>query len=178
MKVAIVGAHGVGKTTLAKELIPKLNLKHVPDTAAEAFHKGFEVNENTPPENQFWILCKQLEYEREHQNDFIADKALYDNIVYSKHIFEDPHLLRIIKEIVLKNAKYDHLLYIPIEIPLVDDGRSMNLDFQKKIDQEYKHLLHELDLKFHEIKGSVEERVDQALQILSPAPSLAFATIQ
>jgi adenylate kinase family enzyme len=60
MKVAIVGAHGVGKTTLATALAKELEWRLIPDTAAEAFHKGFAVNEDTPVENQFWILCKHL----------------------------------------------------------------------------------------------------------------------
>lgn len=162
MKIAIVGAHGVGKTTLAKALAKELQLKIIPDTAAEAFHKGFIVNENTPIENQFWILCKALEYERDALEDFIADKALYDNIIYSRNIFDDSHVLRIIEDIVLKNASYDLLLYIPIEIPLEDDGRSMNIAFQKKIDNEYKEFLNSLGLTYVEVKGSVSDRVTTA----------------
>jgi len=35
----------------------------IPDTAAEAFHKGWDVNERTTMTNQLWILLKQIEYD-------------------------------------------------------------------------------------------------------------------
>lgn len=167
MKIAIIGAHGVGKTTLAKGLSEKLNIPLIPDTAAEAFHKGFIVNENTPIENQFWILCKQIEYERERGVSFIADKALFDNIVYSRQIFSDERVLSLIEEIVLKNAHYDACFYIPIEIPLVADGRSIDIGFQKKIDQEYTKLMSDLGLNYYQISGSIEDRIKRAMEIVS-----------
>lgn len=166
MKIAIVGAHGVGKSTLALELSNILKYPILPDTAREAFLKGFAVNENTPPENQLWILCKQIEYERELKDNYIADKTLFDNIVYSRQIFDDSHLLIVIEKIVKKIASYDLFIYLPIEIPLVDDGRSMDPVFQQKIDEEYIKLLTDLNIKYHEIRGSVEERVNKALEII------------
>ena len=166
MKIGIVGAHGVGKTTLARELAKALNLSIVPDTAAEAFHKGWAVNEKTTTENQFWILTKQIEYERDIKTNFIADKTLYDNLVYAKYIFDDPEIHSVLKKIVLANSNYHLLIYLPIEIKLVDDGRSIDPTFQKMIDREYLRLLEELGIKYFQVKGSVEERVGQAVKII------------
>jgi nicotinamide riboside kinase len=170
VRISIIGAHGVGKTTLAKKLAEEIDFQLIPDTAAEAFHKGFAVNENTPLENQFWILCKQIEYERAANQKFIADKALFDNIVYSKQIFNDTEALNVIERIVLSNAQYDLLFYIPIEIALVDDGRSIDPTFQKFIDQQYLKLIEKLKLTPQEIKGSIEQRVKQALKIVKKHP--------
>lgn len=166
MKIAIVGAHGVGKTTLASELSKTLGYPILPDTASEAFKKGFVVNENTPPENQLWILTKQIEYERELQEHFIADKTLFDNIVYAQHIFDDEHLLIVIESIVKKLANYDLYIYLPIEIPLVADGRSIDPIFQQKIDDTYVQLLQDLGITYHEVRGTIPERVDRALQLV------------
>jgi deoxyadenosine/deoxycytidine kinase len=166
MKIGIVGAHGVGKTTLAKILAQHLKFSIIPDTAAEAYHKGYAVNENTTIENQFWIISKQIEYEREIRSQFIADKTLYDNLVYANYIFDDNEIHSVLRKIVLNNAAYDVLLYIPIEIDLVNDGRSMNKEFQKLIDQEYLKLLKEFDLIYHEITGTIPQRVKKALHII------------
>ncbi len=167
MKISIVGAHGVGKTTLAKELVNYLKYSLIPDTAALAFQKGFVVNENTPPENQFWILTKQIEYEREYKDNFVADKSLFDNIIYSQTIFKDGRILSLIEEIVFKNAKYDFFFYIPIEINLVDDGRSMDKNFQKKIDKLYVEFMKKNNINYHTITGSVENRLNQCIKILN-----------
>lgn len=48
-KIAIVGAHSVGKTTLAKSLADKIGATYIHDIVREeAVPKGFEINENTP----------------------------------------------------------------------------------------------------------------------------------
>lgn len=169
MKIAVVGSHGVGKTTLAKGLSKVLKYPIVPDIAREAFRKGFTINEKTPPENQLWILCKQMEYEKKLQDNFIADKTLFDNIVYSRKIFTDKRLLKLIEDIVRKIAKYDIFLYIPIEIPLINDNvRSSDINFQRIIDEEYILLLKDLKIKHHEIRGNIPERIEKSLKIINP----------
>lgn len=169
MKIAVVGSHGVGKTTLAKGLSKVLKYPILPDIAREAFRKGFTINEKTPPENQLWILCKQMEYEKKLKDNFIADKTLFDNIVYSRKIFSDKYFLTLIEDIVRKIAKYDIYLYIPIEIPLKNDKvRSPDLNFQRMIDEEYTLLLKDLKVKYYEIRGSIPERIERSLKIINP----------
>lgn len=167
MKIAIIGAHGVGKTTLAKELSKLLKFPVLPDTAREALLKGFAVNESTPPENQLWILTKQIEYERELKDNFIADKTLFDNIVYGRQLFNDQNFLSVLENIIGKIANYDLFIYLPIEIPLVDDGRSMDPVFQEKIDKEYLKVLGEFGISYFQVRGSVKQRLKSSLQIIN-----------
>lgn len=87
-------------------------------------------------------------------------------MVYAKYIFEDPDIHSVLKKIVLANSDYHLLIYLPIEIKLVDDGRSIDPVFQKLIDQEYLRLLNELGIKYFQVRGSVEERVGQAIKII------------
>jgi adenylate kinase family enzyme len=64
MKIAIAGAHGVGKTSLAKTLVNKLNLNYI--------KKGFVVNENTPPEVHLWLTLRQWGLEKTTPESWIG----------------------------------------------------------------------------------------------------------
>jgi len=163
MKITIIGAHGVGKTTLSNELAKELNLPKIHDVVVEAFKKGFEINENTPPETQFWLFSRQLEEERLTDN-FVADKCLMDYSVYADIIFEDDRLKSLLSEMVKKNINYDYIFYLPIEFEIEDDGiRSLDIDFQRKVDERYKKLLDDWQIKYSTLSGSVEDRLNLAL---------------
>lgn len=168
MKIAIAGAHGVGKTTFAKDLANKLNLNYIHDIVREeAVKKGFVINENTPPEVQLWLVCRQWELEQTTPQSWVADKSLLDYLVYGEIILEDDNLKKIIREIVKRNAHYDPVFYLPIEFPMEFDGiRSEDKEFQKEVNRCYKKTLEELGIKHIFISGSPEERVKQALEHL------------
>lgn len=73
----------------------------------------------------------------------------------------------IIRYFVDRNAKYDIVFYIPPEIPLEEDGvRSLDPEFQRKVDEHYREVLEERGIKYITITGSVEERVRKALEHL------------
>lgn len=167
MKIAIVGAHGTGKTTLAKALAEKLNYRHIPDIVRQAYERKFVINEQTPPETQFWILSKQLELERNTEEPWVSDKSLFDNVVYGSLCIADKEVVNVIRKIVLANARYDLIFYLPIEFPLADDGlRSLNADFQKNVDAAFRGLLREMKLEYFELAGTAEERVSKALELI------------
>lgn len=167
MKIAIVWAHGVWKTTLSKELWNKLDIHLIEDIVPMAHNLGFTINEDTPIETQFWLTAKQMELERSYEN-FIADKCLIDYYVYGKVLIDDKDLINSIEKISERNSKYDYIFYIPIEFDLVDDWlRPMDPEFQKKIDQEYKKFIDEKWLEYTTITGSVEERIEKIMNIIN-----------
>jgi len=168
MRIAIVGSHGVGKSTLAEELSKKLGYPILKDIVREeAIQKGFIINENTPPETQIWLVARQLELERNSGKNWIADKTLWDYFIYGEVVLKEPKVIEVIRYLVERNAKYDHIFYLPIEFPLEADGvRSPDPKFQKMIDERYRQYLEEAKINFKMISGSVEERVAQALKHL------------
>jgi hypothetical protein len=166
MKIALCGAHGVGKTTISKILSQELSLPILPDIVPDAFRLGFEINENTPPETQVWLLGKQLENERKGPG-FIADKCLFDYYVYAKALSMDEDLVRLAEKIVAKNGKYDHIFLIRPEFPIEDDGlRSTNIEFQRAVADTYEAFLQKNGIGFTVLTGSVEERKMQALRVI------------
>ncbi len=168
MKIAIAGAHGVGKTTFAKGLAKELNLNYIHDIVREeAMRKGFVINENTPSEVQLWLVARQWELEKTTPEDWIADKSLLDYWVYGEIVLKDGNLKNIIKEIAQGNAQYDFVFYLPIEFRMELDGvRSDNLKFQKEVDRRYKKTLKEFGIEYIALSGSSEERIKQAIEHL------------
>jgi nicotinamide riboside kinase len=167
MKIAIIGAHGTGKSTLSKEIAESLGFNLISDVVPDAFRLKFLINENTPPETQFWILSKMLELERNTPENWVMEKSLWDNIIYGSFSIKDTKIIKVIKDIVIKNVYYDLVFYCPIEFPIEDDGlRSLNVDFQKTVDQELRKLLKKLKIKFYEVSGNRKKRLEKALLII------------
>ena len=168
MRIAIVGSHGTGKTTLAKLLSENLSINYIPDPVREAHEKKFTINENTSLETQIWILAKQLELERNTNVPWVSDKSLFDNLVYGSFSGFGEEALRVIRSIVLTNARYDLIFYLPIEFSIPEDGlRSLNEDFQRKVDKEFRKLFLENNLDYTVIRGSVRNRLNEALKRIS-----------
>ena len=168
MKIAIAGAHGVGKTTFAKALAKKLDFNYIHDIVREeAVKKGFVINENTPPEVQTWLISRQWELERNTPQGWVADKSLLDYFVYGNIILKDQNVKNVVRDIVERNSRYDKVFYLPIEFPMEADGiRSNDLEFQKEVDGRYKECLKEFNIEYVALSGSVEERVNQAIKHL------------
>lgn len=167
MRICVIGAHGTGKSTIAKAISEYYNCAYIPDVCSDAFHKKFTINENTPPETQFWILSKQIELERNTPEPWIMEKSLWDNIIYGVFSIKDKKVIEVITDIVKANAKYDLVFYCPIEFPIPDDGiRSLNVDFQKAIDSSFLTFLKENKVKIHVLTGDVSSRLQQALEII------------
>lgn len=166
MKIAIAGSHGVGKTTFAKTLAKKRGFNYIHDIVREeAFKKGFVINENTPPEVQLWLVCRQWELENTTPESWIADKSLFDFLVYGEIVLKDENVKKVIRDFVKHNARYDLVFYLPIEFSMETDGiRSQDEEFRKKVDSNYRKLLKELGVKYIILSGSVKERVDKALE--------------
>jgi len=167
MKIAVIGSHGTGKTTICKQLSKLFKLNYIPDVVPDAYKLNFTINENTPPESQFWILTKQIELERNTPTPWIMEKSLWDNYIYASFSINDKHALKVIQKIIDANANYDLVFYCPIEFPLVDDSlRSLDKKFQKNIDKKFRKFLKTKKIKYHQLTGDKSQRLNQAKKIL------------
>lgn len=87
MKLALIGTHGVGKTTLAYEICSLLkkadhNVELVTEVARQS---PFPVNAATTLEGQLWILHAQIARELDASRrapHVITDRAVLDNYCY------------------------------------------------------------------------------------------------
>lgn len=162
----------MGKTTLAKALSEKIGATYIHDIVREeAVPKGFSINENTPFEVQVWLVARQWELEKTTKGSWIADKSLFDFLIYGNIALADAKYVNVrntIQEMIENNANYDFVFYLPIEIPFEADGiRSADREFQKEVDRRYKKYLDNRGIEYVTLTGSVQERVDKAVQHLS-----------
>ncbi len=141
-KVALVGTHGVNKTTLAYELAGVLKRKGrtvelLTEIAREC---PFPLNEQATREAYIWIIARQvqLEIEKSPRADvLVCDRSVLDNFAYYVRRYgkkdEQTDALGSYCRSWMKT--YDLLVRLPIAQALAADGfRSTNEEFQREID--------------------------------------------
>ncbi|MEW6211678.1 MAG: AAA family ATPase [Acidobacteriota bacterium] len=142
-KVALVGTHGVNKTTIAYELAGALKragrtVELLTETAREC---PFPLNEQATREAYQWIIARQiqLEIEKSPRADvLVCDRSVLDNFAYYvlRYGNGSPVFEALREYCLVWMNTYDLLVRLPITHPLEPDGfRSTDADFQRRIDQ-------------------------------------------
>lgn len=138
MKLALIGTHGVGKTTLAYEICSLLKkADHNVDLVTEVARRShFPINEATTLDGQLWILHAQIAAELDvssRARHLICDRSVLDTYCYLVNKFGRQQPLEQWLSWWLNS--YSLLVSVP---PMADgippDGfRSENLEFQERI---------------------------------------------
>ncbi len=138
MKLALIGTHGVGKTTVAYELCSLLKkADHEVELVTEVARRSpFPVNEATTLDGQLWILHAQIAAELDagaRARHVICDRAVLDNYCYLVNKFGRQRQLENWLEWWMET--YSLLIAVP---PLTggvpaDGFRSENPEFQHRI---------------------------------------------
>jgi nicotinamide riboside kinase len=146
MKLALIGTHGVGKTTLAFEICALLKISGYSVEMVSEIARGspFPVNEGTTLESQLWILHQQVAAELEmaqRAQYVVCDRAVIDNYAYLSNKFDRQTHLEPMLAHWLKS--YDLLIYVPLhDGHITADGfRSENIEFQYTIDARVRSLI-------------------------------------
>jgi len=141
-KVALVGTHGVNKTTVAYELAGVLKRKgHTVELLTEIAREcPFPLNEKATREAYQWIIARQVQLEIEklpRANVLVCDRAVLDNFAYYVRRYgsagEEAESLGLYCRSWMRT--YDLLIRLPIVAVLAPDGfRSTDSQFQLEID--------------------------------------------
>ena len=149
-KLAFIGTHGVGKTTLCYGLAARLKRR---DVAVEVVHEvarrcPLPINEETSVAAQSWILHSQIAEELVAQARYpvvVCDRSVLDNYVYlllAAGRQDGPETL-----VRFWMRGYDLLVHVPILEQLSPDGiRSPDPGFQYAVEDRLMRELADRDL--------------------------------
>ncbi len=141
-KVALVGTHGVNKTTIAYELagVLKRRGKSVELLTEIARECPFPLNEQATREAYQWIIARQVQLELEkapRADVLICDRAVLDNFAYYVRRYgpNGDQAEALAAYCFSWMQTYDLLVRLPITHALEADGfRSTDEGFQREID--------------------------------------------
>lgn len=158
MKIAFIGSHGVGKTTLCYDLASRLKRQdRAVDLVKEVARRcPLPINRETTVAAQAWILHTQIadEVATAAQNDIvICDRSVLDNYAYLVHqAGRQPAYDALVKEWV---GTYEALFKVPIIDPPTFDGkRDVSQTFQRDIDGVIDQLAGEFGVRCHRLDAS------------------------
>ncbi len=139
LKLAFIGSHGVGKTTLCYGLAARLKVFDLAlDVVREVARRcPLPINEQTSVAAQSWILHTQIAEElvaAERYSVVICDRSVLDNYVYLLLAAGRQEGLERLVDSWMRT--YDLLLHVPIvDQPSADGVRATDPSFQLAVDE-------------------------------------------
>lgn len=181
-QIAVVGSHGVGKTTLAVDLAESLGVDFIPETSrAVAKIRGIASLEEPDAytvgvDFQFQCLAHQIGAERGSRS-FVVDRGLLDYLAYplALGVFQDRMAdLQVYMDLIDRHLDYTHVIYVPISSDVIEpDGfRSTDQGFQRAIDRLIRRLYRAEDPKVSIDLSRVSSArwLDHCLEVIRPKP--------
>lgn len=169
MKIAFIGSHGVGKTTLCFDLASRLKRLDLPVDLVKEVARScpLPINRETTLEAQAWILHSQVAYEIAAANQYevvVCDRSVLDNYAYLVHrAGRRPEYEAVVEHWV---KTYDGLFKVPILAPPSFDGtRDVHEGFQADIDGIIEELVRDFHVSCHRLDP--DNRLGWADQVLT-----------
>jgi len=150
LKIAFIGTHGVGKTTLCYDLAAHLKrLDFSVDLVKEVAREcPLPINQDTTLEAQSWILHTQIAREiaaADRYQAVICDRSVLDNYAYLVH--QVGRVTTMEPVIAHWLTTYSILVKVPIwEPPRFDGTRDLSETFQAEIDSTIDDLVRSFDV--------------------------------
>ncbi len=165
MKIAVIGAHKVGKTTLTEELLeylPGYTLNIEPYYVLE--ESGYIFSEIPDVDDfikQFDCSLKQIS---KSGDNVIFDRCPIDILAYIHAIDETRNIERLFETAQAMMATIDLLVLVPIEdTDLISCQKSDLLKLRYRVNDILNDWIWDLDIKTIEVNGTLANRRDQII---------------
>lgn len=174
MRIAIIGSHCTGKTTLINLIwrcIDFCDYDFYPEAVREISKLNFQVNEYADDSSQLAMCAIHLLHLK--HKDIITDRCLLDNYVYAYMLKErgsdiSEKCIDILQHYFLDSInKYDIYAFCPVEFEIKDDGfRMVDKKFQEEVSDEILRTLVKYvpQDKFILLNGETDERIEQLIE--------------
>ena len=173
MKLAFIGTHGVGKTTLCYDLAAALKRQGVNvDMVKEVARLSpLPINRKTSLDAQTWILTTQVAEEirsSAHHEVVVCDRSVLDNYAYLSFACGRQKAIERFVDYWMKS--YTLLFKVPISGQAAADGvRDTDEFFMRQIDQLVDTLLAEKKIPFERLPEGSRDHLDRHRQGRRPA---------
>ena len=172
-KIALIGSHGTGKTSVVERLAEITKLPVIEELA-----RNYDMN--TPDMNEYKFFQKQLLLEqikaemalKLSNGSFISDRSTIDNMAYfllkCENVSTEEEKTRYVNIAIQNALLYNYLFYIPIEIPLDnnDEFRFNDEIFRSQVDDKIVQIIELFKLHVITIRGSLDERISTILEMI------------
>lgn len=157
-KVAVIGAHGIGKTTLVTKyylysLDKGINSRVIREVARDC---PLGINDKFNENSAVWIVSEQIKRELDAKSKniplVICDRSSIDPIMYAYTKFgnlDTPLLSSLLPLATSWLATYDRIIWLrPSGIAIKGDGiRDVNESFQKSVDNAFETFMRQYTSK-------------------------------
>jgi hypothetical protein len=181
MRIAVVGAQNVGKTTFVKDFVAKFSNYITPNVSYRdiVLTKGLKINQETGEESQAAIMqfIYNLISENKDEN-IIFDRCLIDNYVYSHCAYLkgaiSGEFIEVSKETMFSHLQFlETIIFIPVSLAVElesDKLRDTDKKFIDTVNRTFVEILLEVSRRFEiriiVLSGSREERLAEVAKKL------------
>lgn len=167
IKVVLYGPESTGKTTLAQKLAEHFQTEWVPEFSRAYLQKKWD-QENAICEKEDILHIAQGQMHLENKlvktanKVLLCDTNLLETVVYSRAYYDgfcEPSLLK-----HALNAHYDLFFLTYIDVPWVKDDLRDRPHQRELMFAKFKNTLEEYSKPYHILQGSLEERMETAIE--------------
>jgi len=169
MKIAITGAHRVGKTTLAERLLESLtDYEYKPEPYYELEETGYVFSE-TPNLDDYML---QLEYSIDQisksDNNVIFDRCPIDILAYIYATNKSENIQSLFYKVQCIMTEIDHIVFVPIEEPdLIFCPESELPILRYQVNEILNDWMKDFGKDTIEVNGNLAARCSQVIKLIS-----------
>ena len=172
IKIALIGTHGTGKTTLMNRVVEEYDIFNDMQDAfsdAGALYKDKLLEILDKNNLQLYFYARHL-YRVSINDNFISDRSVLDALCYARYEYENGNLSTSMYDFLEEKSfellkEYDCLFWLRPEFDLVGENkRPEDKFYQKAIDEIFEsYIYYKLDhsILVKQLSGSVEKRFNE-----------------